>query len=223
MTTVERTIMPDPEETSAGSGLVRWLVQFGLLVGLIFLVAFVIGFMAAHFEKGGAFSLYGASILGIAVLAIAGCGWLMARQLRAAAGEEPLTRKERLNRNILIGSGMLGALIALALIFSQDGGISAAGGVFSNAPLPPMVALGLVLLIGVLVPVLSVFWQRTVDEQEMDAYKTGAVYSFYVYGIGAPVWWLAWRGGFAPEPNGIIIYFVTVAVMGVVWTWKKYG
>lgn len=222
MTTLEQMVMVDPDEQAA-TPLKRWLLQFGLLIGLIFLVAFVIGFMAAHFEKGHGFGLYGASILVIAALAITGCGWLMVRQLRTVTGEEPLTRKERLNRNLLIGSAMLGALVALALIFSQNGGISAAGGVFSDAPLPPAVALGLVLLLGVLVPLISYFWHQAVDEQEVHAYKTGALYSFYVYSIGAPIWWLAWRGGFAPEPSGIVIYFATIAVMGVVWTWKKYG
>jgi hypothetical protein len=215
--------MVDPDEQAAGSILKRWLLLFALLIGLIFLVAFVVGFMAAHFEKGGGFGLYGGSIIAVAALAILGCGWLMVRKLRTTTGEEPLTRKERLNRNLLIGSGVLGAVIALALIFSQDGGISAAGGVFSNAPLPPAVALGLVLVLGLLVPAISYFWHQAVDEQEVDAYKTGALYSFYVYGIGAPIWWLAWRGGFAPEPSGIIIYFATIGVMGVAWTWKKYG
>ena len=41
--------------------------------------------------------------------------------------------------------------------------------------------------------------------------------------IGAPVWWFAWRGGFAPEPDGVIIYAVTVSVLGIIWIWKKYG
>jgi hypothetical protein len=41
--------------------------------------------------------------------------------------------------------------------------------------------------------------------------------------IGAPVWWFAWRGGFAPEPRGVIIYVATVSVLGIIWIWKKYG
>jgi hypothetical protein len=40
--------------------------------------------------------------------------------------------------------------------------------------------------------------------------------------IGAPVWWLLWRGGLAPAPDGTIIYFGIVATMGVIWIRKKY-
>jgi hypothetical protein len=151
-----------------------------LLIALIFLIAFTAGFVAAHLDSGGSFKPLAIGILAVAALAIAGCGWMLVRQVRAPTGEEPLTRKERSNRNLLVVSGGLGGVIALALIFSQDSGVEAAG-VFSSAPLPPWVALGLMLLIGVLLPIISLMWHRTVDEQEADAYKTGALYGFYVY------------------------------------------
>jgi hypothetical protein len=215
--------MSDREEEIAAGRPWRWLRQFALLIALIFLIAFTAGFVAAHLDSGGSFKPLAIGILAVAALAIAGCGWMLVRQARTPTGEEPLTRKERRNRNLLVGSGVLGAVIALALIFSQEGGVEAAGGVFSSAPLPPWLALGLMLLIGVLLPIISVMWHRTVDEQEADAYKTGALYGFYVYSIGAPLWWLAWRGGFVPEPSGVIIFFVTVLTVGAVWTVKKYG
>jgi hypothetical protein len=93
----------------------------------------------------------------------------------------------------------------------------------SNAPLPPGFALALVLIIGVLLPAVSIYWHRhATDEVEADAYKVGALYALNVYMIGAPVWWLLWRGGLAPAPDGTIIYFGIVATMGVIWIRKKY-
>ena len=154
------------------------------------------------------------------MLMLLGTGFLLVRQLKAQTGEDPLTHKERLNRNLLIVSGLLGGATSLAMAFAVEGGLES--GALSNEPLPPVVAVLLILVLGVLVPVISFFWHRIIDEQEADAYKTGAVYAFYVFGIGAPVWWLAWRGGFVPPPDGFIIYFATVFTLGAVWLWKKY-
>jgi hypothetical protein len=133
-----------------------------------------------------------------------------------------LTRKERLNRNILFLCAALGGVMGLGMSLAGDGGLADGGGLFSNAPLPTWLAVVLVLIIGLVVPIISFFWHRTVDEQEADAYKTGALWAFYVYGVGAPIWWLSWRGGFAPEPSGIAIYFATMLTVLIVWTWKKY-
>jgi hypothetical protein len=80
-----------------------------------------------------------------------------------------------------------------------------------------------VLLIGLLLPAVSIYWHRhATDEVEADAYKTGALYALNVYMIGAPVWWFLWRGGLAPAPDGIAIYFITVATVGVIWLYRKY-
>ena len=92
---------------------------------------------------------------------------------------------------------------------------------FSDQPLPPLTAALVIAVIVLILPV-SLYWQRVVDEQEADAYKTGALWGIYVYWIGAAVWWFAWRGGFAPEPNGILIYFATIFTVGAIWLWKKY-
>ena len=164
------------------------------------------------------------SLLPVALL-LAGCVWLILRDVRRPTGEEPLTRKERLNRNILIGSGALGGAMGVTMVLAvlASGQEITPGTVLSSAPLPAGVALVLVLVLGLVVPAISIYWHRTaVDEQEADAYKTGALFGLYVFMIGAPAWWFAWRGGFAPEPNGIAIYFATILTVGAIWIWKKY-
>ena len=220
--TARRLDMTDIEEGIVASRFWRWLRIVGLSLVAVFLVGVAGGFAAAHLERGEGLGLVAIAFLAADALLLAGCVWLIVRDVRRPTGEEPLTAKERLNRNILIGSGAIGAVMAVLLILASDQDLASAS-VFSDAPLPASVALLMVVVMGLIVPALSIYWHRTaVDEQEADAYKTGALWALYVYMIGAPVWWFAWRGGFAPEPNGEAIYFVTITVMGVIWLWKKY-
>ena len=158
--------------------------------------------------------------IGLFALALLGCGWLLVRQIRAPTGEDPLTRQERLNRNLLVISALVGVVIALVMSLAEVE--SGGDGFLSNDPLPPVVAILLILVTGLLVPAISIYWQRIIDEQEADATKTGALFALYTYAIGAPVWWLAWRGGFVAPPDGFIIYFATMIVMCAIWLWKKY-
>ena len=220
MITVRHPAMIEPEDIGASR-----LGRFGRIVGLgtatIFLVGVAAGFVAVHVEEGGPMTTLGALILAGIVVAAVGCAWLLVRTMRMPTGEAPLTRKERLNRNLLIASGLTGGLMA-ALVMIGGGRVDQAA-LFTSAPLPPTIALIMVVVLGVLVPALSFYWHRdAVDEQEADAYKTGALYAIYVYMIGGPVWWFAWRGGFVPAPNGVALYFLTITTLGAVWVWKKY-
>jgi hypothetical protein len=213
--------MTDEDPVAAGR-LWRWLRLLGLGTAMIFLIGVGTGFLMGHVGRHGGFGARPALILGAILLLLGGCIWLLVRELRRPTGEEPLTPKERLNRNILLGCGALGAAMGIGMSFAGDGSLTSGGGVFSNDPLPTWLAIVLVLIIGLVTPVLSIIWHRTVDEQEVDAYKMGALYAFYVYAIGAPLWWMSWRGGFAPEPNGFVIYFAAIFTALIVWTWKKY-
>ncbi len=135
--------------------------------------------------------------------------------------KEPLSRKERLNRNILIGCAVLGGVLGVSLaIFEPDPAENFS--IFSKAPIPAIAAIIFAVIWGIIVPVISFFWHRTVDEQEAHAYREGAYYAFYLYVFGAPLWWILWRGGLLPEPDGIAIYYATLLTCGGVWLWKKY-
>jgi hypothetical protein len=112
--------------------------------------------------------------------------------------------------------------MSMLLMFTQDGPNLTAG-LLSNEPLQPTVAIVLLVLMGVVLPIISYVWHRSaVDEQEVAAYKDGALWGLNVFMLGTPIWWIAWRGGFVPAPDMIFIYFATVFVMGAVWMWKKY-
>ena len=135
----------------------------------------------------------------------------------------PLTKKERLNRNLLMACVVLGAVMGLVMGLVESRDSSEDMSMFSNSPLPTGVALAFGFVWIVIVPAIGWYWHRyAVDEQERHAYREGAYYAFYAYGFGAPLWWLLWRGGLVSEPDGIVIYYITIGVCGVVWLWKKY-
>lgn len=213
--------MPDREEDQ-GSPIwrVARMAALGLLAAM--LLGAIVGFVGAHLNEGGGIDLRFVLILSVILLLAAGTGWLLRREFRNARPQDPLTAKERLNRNLLIASGAIGGVIGLALALAS-GFDEPSFALMSRDPLPTWLAATLVVVLGVLLPIIGYYWHRyAVDEQEADAYKTGALAALYLYMIGAPVWWFAWRGGFAPEPDGVIIYLATVSLVGVVWLWKKY-
>jgi len=203
------------------SPLWRWLRIFGLAIAFVFLLGTTAGFTIAWLKRGDGLDLGQTATLVAIGIGLLGCGWLLVRQVQAGRSEYPLTSTERLNRKLTVASGALGGAIALILGFAGSRG-AAGGDVFSNAPIAPTVAILLILMMGVLLPAITVYWHRIIDEQEAAAYKSGALVGLYVYAIGTPVWWLAWRGGFVPAPNAFIIYFATIFALGGVWIWKKY-
>lgn len=202
----------------------RLLRRLAALCASVILTAFgvglVFGMLAAHNDKGGGpFDVKLIGLLAIAALVAAGGIYIGYRAIRAFAGSGAETSRERRNRLVVFLCGGLGAAIGLALTWGAETPLS----VFSNAPISPALALVLVFGVAVVLPILSYYWHRRVaDEQEAAAYGKGALLGIYAYWIGAPTWWLLWRGGLVPAPDGIAIYFVTIVVMGTVWLWAKY-
>lgn len=196
-------------------------VLLGGLAGLcaIFGVGMIVGIVMATIERGGGFDARLIAILAGVTLLAGGAVWAAARAARSfsrAAGTP--TKRERRNRTVLTACVAFGGAIGLTLTIAEP-----SLEIFSGAPLPASVALALAFAIGVPLPILSWYWHnRVADEQETDAYRKGALLGMYAFWIGAPVWWLLWRGGMAPAPDGVLIYFVTIAVAGIVWFWAKY-
>jgi hypothetical protein len=222
MTATERAAMGEPGDAGARQ-LRRGLSLAGLGIAVLFFGGMIAGFLLKHADKGGGMGLRPILILAAMVIALLACLWLLVRTLRMPTGEDPLTPKERLNRNILILCGAAGGVMGLAMAMVEPRDVGDGIRVFADTPLPPGFALTIVLLIGLLLPAVSIYWHRhATDEVEADAYKTGALYALNVYMIGAPVWWFLWRGGLAPAPDGIAIYFITVATVGVIWLYGKY-
>ena len=209
------------DESDRGRPSTLWrLARIGALSGVLcFLTLALAHYVSSELNDANGLDLTNPLAIAFFVLAL-GCAWLLVRQIRMPAGEAPLTRQERLNRNFHIASAVAAIVLAIAMLpgFTDDSG----GGLLSNDPLPPTDVILPILVFGVLGPAISFYWHRIIDEQEADAYKSGALVAFYVFASGAPVWWLAWRGGFVPRPDGIIIWLVTISIASGIWLWKKY-
>jgi hypothetical protein len=131
----------------------------------------------------------------------------------------------RANHRLLAISGALGGVVGLILaifVLSDRPDGANVGTAMIYAPLPSWLAVAIALVWGVVLPIISWRWERVVDEHEREAYRDGAVAGFYVIGVGAPVWWLLWRGGLLPPVDAIIVYAAVLTVTGVVWLWRKY-
>lgn len=141
-----------------------------------------------------------------------------------AKDREPLTRKERLNRNILVGCLALGVIIgvASASLGPQDhpGPLT----MFGEGPLPLSFVLPGVAIWAIIMPAIAWYWHRyAIDEHEAAAYRDGGYYAAYTYLVATPVWWLLWRGGLLPEPDGVAIYLAFGVIWSLVWLKKKYA
>jgi hypothetical protein len=196
---------------------------FGALLG----VGVITGFIAAHRDHGGgAMSVRDLLILAGAGLFVLGClyaGWRAGRSLRAASAVDgPPTPREGRYRLVMILAALLGGAISLTLVLQNDT-LTGSPLQLLDGPLSPGVAIALALLVGVLLPALSIYWHlRAIDEQEAAAYNKGALFAMYAYWVGAPVWWLLWRGGLVAAPDGVLIYVATAVIATVTWFWAKY-
>lgn len=207
----------------AGRIVALLLATLGALGG----AGFIAGFLSAfHHDANGTLSARDIAMLAGAALFVLGClygGWRAFRSLRVAdALAGPPTPREGRNRVVMAIAGLLGGAIALVLVLHQG---EPAGNPLAllDGPLSPAVAILLALMVGVLTPALSAYWHlRVIDEQGAAAYNKGALIAMYVFWIGAPVWWLLWKGGLAPAPDGFLIYAITAIVATVTWFWAKY-
>jgi hypothetical protein len=218
MTATEMAMTDEPEAMGSQLGRIGLIILS--LFGTVFGVGVAAGILAAHLDRGGPIGLKLVALIAGAILLAAAFAWLgyrSARALTKAVGK-PTTR-ERRNYLVLLGCGAIGGVLGVALTLGGGSPLDT----FSDSPIPTWLALLLTVPILVLLPAISFYWHRhVVDEQEEAAYKLGALLGIYTYFIAAPAWWLLWRGGLLPEPDGILIYFATITVTGVTWIWAKY-
>lgn len=216
--------MTEDADQGASGHLLSWIGLLIASLAMVMVAGAITGFSVEAIETRGGFNGRTLAILGgmVALLILLGllC-WRLTRRLFGPAGDVP--RRERMSRNVMIGSGMLGGLIGgLLAAFGRPGSGGSAAELLSNGPIPPTLAIILCVVTLGIVPLISLYWHRVIDEHERSAYRDGAVAGTYVYMLGAPAWWLLWRGGLAPEPDGVAIYLIFTFLVLIVWFWKKY-
>jgi hypothetical protein len=222
MVSMEQHMSNLPDDGGRNGRRTIWIML--AVVGIIVTGGAVAGFLGQHdADGGGPLAPAGIAVLATFFLIIAGLGYAIWRQaqLIRLSGVLQTSREKRSNR-IIIACGLIGGLLGLGLVVGSDLG----GGppdVFSNAPIIPAFALGLALVVGILMPIISWYWHnRVIDELEADAYRSGALIAIYAYWTISPTWWVLWRGGLVPAPDGIAIYMITIFTALFIWFWKKY-
>jgi hypothetical protein len=201
----------------------QWLRIVFAGVALLFLTGGIAGFLAAHAnDGGGALAMKGVIVLTVMLALALAMVWMIVRSARALrASLEPLAKSTRQGRVILyctLGLGMLVGIL-FAVTGTAQGGVAA---FLNNGPIDRWLALTLAVVMGGIVPLLSWRWHRVIDEHEREAYRDGAIAGAYAYMVGAPVWWLLWRGGWLPAPDGIAIFCIFNTIFAVVWLKRTY-
>lgn len=227
MTNLKETSMIDRDEIAGSNGRrFMWVIVSGL--GIVMTAGAVAGFLAAHeAHGGGAIGIAGILTLCAFATIIIGLAYAIWRNVsKMKASNEGLTRRETLNRNMIYGLGLAGGAIGLLLAFYDTRVATSDAGalpIFTDNPVPPVIALMLIFFWTVIMPIVAWFWhKRAIDEQEASAYRDGGYYAAYAFMMGAPTWWILWRGGFVPEPDGVAIFMLFALTWTAVWFWKKY-
>lgn len=227
MTNLTEATMPEIDNEGTNGRRILWITMAG--IGIVLTAGAVAGYLAEHKTQGGG-PLETAGVVAMVVFAaiITGLGytiWRNARTLKFRGDD--LTRREKLNRNIMLGCVLLGAATGAGLATTGNLNMDGPGGdpfpMIVDGPIPTSVALLLFFVWAVIMPVVAWFWHtRAIDELEASAYRDGGYYAAYAYLVLAPAWWLLWRGGLLPEPSGIAIFCAFAFIWTAVWFWKKY-
>lgn len=228
MTNLVEAPMTRLENEGTSSRSIVWIVLAGL--GVVMTAGAIAGFVGGHQSDGGG------TISGAAIAVLAGFGaimvglsyaiWRNVKKLKSTG--EPMTKREKLNRNILVSLGLLGGIMGVVLSMSSTGDMPGNGpgslsAIFSSGPIPLSVVIAFVFIWVGIMPVVAWYWHtRAIDEQEASAYRDGGYYAAYAFLILAPLWWVLWRGGFLPEPDGVAIYLIFSLIWSAIWFWKKY-
>ena len=184
----------------------------------VFLIGGAAGALAAMTEDGRIDAKGIAVVAAFALAGIAAAVWF-ARLLRRASAAAPETPRATRARRMLVIAGAIG--VVLGLLFAM-GGMGEPGFAVSEAPIPPIIALATLAIIGIAVPAVTFAWHRSVDEHEEQVYRFSALIAIYTYSWISPMWWIAARGGFVPTPDATVIFGIVMAVWGLAWAWGKY-
>jgi hypothetical protein len=200
---------------------VKTLVLAAILLFVAVVAAGVIAGAGFAMLESGAISPGGAAALGGAAIIALAALWGLIRLKPWAGTGEPVSPGTRKANNLVLASAALGGVLGAAMSIGTIGSDEPFA-LLSNSPMPPAVVIPAIAVWLLVVPLISWRWHLTVDEHELRSYQFGGLAALYLYAFVAPAWWLAWRGGLAPEPAGVAIYLAVMAVWGIGWFWRRY-
>lgn len=208
------------------SGLYRYAVQGVIGLGAIFVAGVFTGLLVRMAERG-TFDTKGV-LIAAGLLALFGLlGWIMVRLYKAHGlpRSEPIGPSERKIRSIWMIAFAIGVSVNALLLLARPLGFDSASGMidvlFSNAPMPPLLAALLLALLAC-TTAITIAHYRLIDEHEVAAQQYASNVSFNAYALIMVAWWLAAKGGFAAPLDAGAVFAITMAVWMVVWLWRRY-
>jgi hypothetical protein len=131
---------------------------------------------------------------------------------------EPISPTTRKTNVLFFVSGLVAMPGVLALAFDARDN---AYGLFSNTPIAPRTAL-FAITSWLLALAISWWWYYSADEHERRAYDFGSLFGHGLFITVTPAWWVAARAGLLPQPDAMVLWCVTMAVITIGWFWHRY-
>jgi hypothetical protein len=194
-----------------------------LTIGGILIAVFALGVIVGYTKAaitGGTFGWKSLLVYMAAAALVLGGLWMVRRGLtKFALRKSPRMREYQL---VVLGTCLLGAVLGGVMQLGAPAGSEAGLNIFSyEAPISPAVAAVMLAALPLL-GWLYYRWHMTADEHEQAAYNFGAVLGIYTYFFTSIGWWVAWRGGLLPEPDGLAIFWAVIIVWSVGWIWHRF-
>jgi hypothetical protein len=123
---------------------------------------------------------------------------------------------------VLLLSAPLGVALAVLGLEDADGGLSM---MISNAPIAPLTAILVSVVVGLLLIASLVIYFRTIDDHEERAYLWGSNVAFHFLALAFPLYWLLARGGLLPQITigiALLIILLSCIVQAIVWALFKF-
>ncbi|WP_249340144.1 hypothetical protein [Sphingopyxis sp. L1A2A] len=115
-------------------------------------------------------------------------------------------------------SGALGFVAAMVM----QSGTAGTEGLFSNAAMTPMVAVGLSVMWVIGLTIALILYHRTIDDHERQAYHLGGLAGFYAFVFPCPVWWVLWRADLAPPVEAMPLFALSLIANAIIYFWFKF-
>lgn len=114
------------------------------------------------------------------------------------------------------------ALLIAGLAVAIGFGIVARHFAGPGGSIPPALAIALAAGLILMLVVGTWIYYRSVDELEWANNVIACFWGFNAFIIAFPVWLILHRGGLAPPPDTMIIYFGSALIALVAYCWKRF-
>jgi hypothetical protein len=206
----------DRPTTSSKAAVMTFLLGIVALMGLVSaaqLVAWVI--FVDDFDWGSAQGRRVMIVLPVSLLIGVAALWGF---MRVKPRGEPISPTTRKTNVLFLVSGLVAVPGVLSLAFGTR---QNAYGLFSDSPISPRIAI-FTITSWLLALALSWWWYFSADEHERKSYDFGSLFGHGLFITVTPAWWVAARAGLLPQPDAMVLWCVTMAVITIGWFWHRY-